>query len=84
MGLKFDWKQVLSLLKPLLMWALEKAYDIAEEWAKGLFDSSGQKPTGADKMVMASNVLMAMNPEIEPAEARALLEMQHLTKTKVV
>jgi len=80
--MKFDWTSILTLLKPLLMWALDKAWELAEEWAKNLFESSGQIPTGPDKMVFASNILKTIQPDIEDPEARALLEVQHIVKTK--
>ena len=91
MGIQMDWGKILSTLvaeivkiflpkaKDLLEWALDKAYELAEEWAKK-FDKD-EKPTGAQKMAMAVGVVTSLAPEVEPAAARMLLEAKHLQTT---
>jgi len=77
-----------KIVEALLPWTLEKlkelledAWEKAEEWASELQKKFGKKPSGEQKMQMAVMMVRSAEPELEPAEVRSMMEMEHLCRT---
>jgi len=90
MALNLNWGNILGtliseIIKILLPWTkeavetlLEQAYELVERWAK----EQKEKPPSTEKMEKAVEIVRVFTPELDPAEARILLEATHLEKEK--
>jgi len=77
--MNIDWGKIMlgliaSFVRPLLAKIVDWAIVMVEEWAYGLHEETGQKPSGEEKLEKAISLVRVMDPHIEAMQAENLIE----------